>query len=378
MQPQNSRALDVFLERASYDSLMRAREVGLKALEKGRPEKPLQELSSTDYMMWKGKFMDAAGHEGLTQLDILQEMPKWFSGPAKEIVETATIGVTEATAKDELTNCFRKMDTVFMAKRSNLSALFDEIVAQPKIQPSDFKKHFALSTKLSKAKKIAATCGESRECQKLSLIRGILNKRVPHLAVDFWKKDRKSELARGRGLSYDDLVEMIENWAVVNRSVGVEVKSAAVAAVTADDQPAPNSYNAALVSGAPKMQSTERCNVCGGMHKTEECHLLLNVEVDARVQKLASCRLCFHCFEPGHSAKGCAKRPTCATCRKQHATILHGRTYPKRNDDKDAKKGGERAGSGIPLAPFEKKPAAPAAPSATPKGVETLSPSVEA
>ena len=155
----------------------------------------------------------------------------------------------------------------------------------------------------------------SQECQKLSLIRGILNKRVPHLAVDFWKKDRKSELARGRGLSYDDLVEMIENWAVVNRSVGTEAKSAAVAAVTVDDQPAPNSYNDALVSGKPKMQSTERCNVCSGMHKMEECHLLLNVEVDARVQKLASCRLCFHCFEPGHSAKGCAKRPTCATCR---------------------------------------------------------------
>ena len=182
---------------------------------------------------------------------------------------------------------------------------------------------------------------------------------------------------RGRGLLYDDLVEMIENWAIVNRNVG-EVKSAAVAAVTAEDQPAPNSYNDALINGKPKMQSTERCNVCSGMHKTEECNHLLSIEVDARVQKLASCRLCFHCFEPGHSAKGCAKRPTCSTCRKQHATILHGRTYPKRSDDKDGKKGGEKTGSGIPLAPFEGKRPTPSAPSATPEGVERLSPNVTA
>ena len=118
-QMPQSEALDLFLQRAAYDNNMRAREVGLKALERSRPEKPLQELSSTDFMMWKRKFKDAAKHEGLTQMDILLEMPKWFSGPAKVILETATIGVTEATAKDEIDNAFWKVDTVFMARRCN-------------------------------------------------------------------------------------------------------------------------------------------------------------------------------------------------------------------------------------------------------------------
>ena len=125
-----SEALEVFLKRASDDNRMRAREIGLKALEKGRPEKPLQELSSTDYMMWKRKFKDAAKHEGLTEMDILLELPKWFSGPAKEIVETAAIGTTEEVAEEEVTTAFKEMDVLFMARRTNIQALFNEITAE--------------------------------------------------------------------------------------------------------------------------------------------------------------------------------------------------------------------------------------------------------
>merc|ERR1711946_116719 len=133
VQMPNNPALDMFLERAAYNDLMRAREVGLKALERARPEKPLQELSSTDFMMWKRKFKDAEKHEGLTQMDILLELPKWFAGPAKEIIETATIDATEATARGEIDDAFAKMDVVFMARRCNIAALFNEIVAEAKI-----------------------------------------------------------------------------------------------------------------------------------------------------------------------------------------------------------------------------------------------------
>ena len=69
-------AIEVFLEKALYDNLMRARDIGLRAMERGRPEKPLQDLSSTNYMVSKRKFKDAAKHEGLTQMNILAELPK--------------------------------------------------------------------------------------------------------------------------------------------------------------------------------------------------------------------------------------------------------------------------------------------------------------
>ena len=103
-------------------------------------------------------------------MDILHEVALWFAGPANDVVETATIGVTEESAKLELERCFKQMDTIFMANFSNVSTYSDEIVAEPKVHPSDHKHHFALYSKLMRAKKIAQMCGEISECYKPSLI----------------------------------------------------------------------------------------------------------------------------------------------------------------------------------------------------------------
>ena len=142
---------------------MRAREIGLKALEKGRPEKPLQELSSTDYMMWKRKFKDAAKHKGLTEMDILLELPKWFSGPAKEIIETAAIGTTEEFA-EEVTAAFKKMDILFMASRANIPALFHEITAESRISSADHKDIFILRQSCKRRREL---CKHVENCHML-------------------------------------------------------------------------------------------------------------------------------------------------------------------------------------------------------------------
>ena len=251
VQFPQSQAMDIFFQRASYDSNMRAREIGLKALERARPAKPLQELSSTDYMMWKRKFLDAAKHEGLTRMDILLELPKWFDGPAREIIDTATIGTTESTAEEELHNAFKKMDTVFMAKRSNISTLFNEIVAEPKIPSADHKKHFNLSSRLQRAKKIAQTCGQLHHCYREELLQDILNKRVPHLADKFWERHHEAT-SQGIAFSFDNLVHMIETWAVIQRSKGNDGKSASIAAVASEEKETPTSYGDALTNGKPK------------------------------------------------------------------------------------------------------------------------------
>ena len=293
-------AIEVFLERASYDNLMRARDIGLRAMERGRPERPLQDLSSTDYMVWKRKFRDAARHEGLSQMDILTELPKWFSGPAKEIIETATIGASEEVAEEELTAAFKKMDVLFMACRNNIPDLFNDIVAGSRIHSSDHKRHFHLASTLQKAKKIAHMCGELYHCHSKELLQEIINKRVLHLAVKFWEKHHEAML-KDIPFSFDNLVNMVETWAIIQRIKGVEERPV----VTTCKSQAPTSFNNVLTSGEQRQQLTERCNVCSGTHATEECYQLLALEVDDRVRKLASHRLCFHCVNVGHSAKGC-------------------------------------------------------------------------
>ena len=83
-------------------------------------------------------------------------------------------------------------------------------------------------------------------------------------------------------------------------------------------------------------------------------------------------------MNPGHSAKGCANRPTCQICKKQHATILHGRTF-KKKEEKDGNKGEAKQGNKVPLAPFRSNEDAAAAaptPSSTASAAATESPSV--
>ena len=179
------------------------------------------------------------------------------------------------------------------------------------------------------------------------------------------EKQHEFEL-QGIPFSFDNLVNMIETWAVIQRNKGVGSKPAAVAAVATGENPP--TYNDVLT------------NVCSGMHPTEECNQLLSTDVDARVQKLASCRLCFHCFTSGHSAKGCTNRPT---CKKQHATILHRRTWVKKGDGKEVKKGGEKTNSGIPFATFDKSSNTSTTPASTPSITTTsndnvITPPVEA
>ena len=74
---------------------------------------------------------------------------------------------------------------------------------------------------------------------------------------------------------------MIEMWAVIQRNKGVETKPAVVEAVATGENPP--TYNDVLTNRKQKVQSTDCCNVCSGMHPMEECHQLLSINVDARV-----------------------------------------------------------------------------------------------
>ena len=229
-----------------------------------------------------------------------------------------------------MTAAFKKMDVLFMACHNNVPDLFNNIVIGSRIQSSDHKRHFHLASTLQKAKKIAHMCDELYHCHRKELLQDIINKRVPHLADTFWEKHHEATL-NGIRFSFDNVVNMVETWAIIQRSKGVEK----IPVATTCNSRALTSHNDAPTSGEQKPQSTGRCNICSSTQATEECHQLLTLEVDDRVQKSASHCLCFHCMNVGHLAKGCINRPICQICKKQHASILHGLTSHKKTDNEE-------------------------------------------
>ena len=298
-------AIETFLATSHADNFIRWREIGYKNLEKARPITPYTSLTPTDYIVLKRRFMEAANNKGISEMDMLLELPHWFSGPVADVIMTATIGVTAETAAFELEQCFARMDTIFQGNSSMVDALLDGIASAPPIAENDYKAHFLLYAELLKAEKVATVCGQGEECHRRNRICLILNNRLPHLAVQFWKEDLESE-RNGRGNSgYHELVELVARWAKIMR------------------QAAPDEHSVAYDQQRPDGQ----CGVCGHSHTTSQCPILLDVSVDSRVDILSKRELCYHCFQKGHTAKYCNDKPTCHTCGRAHATILHDRNF---------------------------------------------------
>ena len=298
-------AIEAFLATSHADNFIRWREIGYKNLEKARPITPHTSLTPTDYIVLKRRFMEAANNKGISEMDMLLELPHWFSGPVADVIMTATIGVTAETAAFELEQCFARMDTIFQGNSSMVDALLDGIASAPPIAENDYKAHFLLYAELLKAEKVATVCGQGEECHRRNRICLILNNRLPHLAVQFWKEDLKSE-RNGRGNSgYHELVELVARWATIMR------------------QAAPDEHSVAYDQQRPDGQ----CGVCGHFHTASQCPILLDVSVDSRVDILSKRELCYHCFQKGHTAKYCGNKPTCQTCGRAHATILHDRNF---------------------------------------------------
>ena len=136
----------------------------------------------------------------------------------------------------------------------------------------------------------------------------------------------------GSPMKFDDLLVQIQRWMTVLNNKGMAHKrptsKTAISHHTSSNLAKPT-YAYQLANSPPVQQSTERCNICGSIHATEDCLLLVNSDVEARLQLLSNKGLCFHCFEPNHQAKGCAKKAliSCAICKKRHSTLLHDRRY---------------------------------------------------
>ena len=181
-----------------------------------------------------------------------------------------------------------------------------------------------------------------QEFDRRDVLRDILESRLSHMSDAFWLKDEEKMRTTGSPMKFDDLLIQIQRRMTVLNNKGMahkrpKPKTNAISSQTSS-APANPTYANRLISSQQKQQSTERCNICGSIHVTEDCHRLVNSDLESRKNLLLNRGLCFHCFEPNHLAKECAKRKfiCCAICKRHHATLLHDHSYasPPKTTDK--------------------------------------------
>ena len=295
-------------QQLEYDAVIRARELGMKEMETSRPKTPISVLDSADYIILRHKFVEATNNRCLSPKDKLRELQRWFAKPASYLVDAAIMGMTTANAQQRLDECMENLDKLFNSRSDTLQTTFDAITNKGALQHDDYMGHKALCCSLIRAKAVARVCDLLHECDEPATIRSIIDARVPHLADEFWSRNARN---RNGPPTFDYLIEEIDFWATWNLMKG----------------PDPVSFEENR-----QFFPEGNCNICDGFHHSHHCHVLEAMnDVGQRVKKLMERSLCFHCFKPGHSARLCTEKPTCARpqCARRHATLLHDRSLAR-------------------------------------------------
>ena len=81
-----------------------------------------------------------------------------------------------------------------------------------------------------------------------------------------------------------------------------------------------------LSTESKEMKPCLSCERVG--HVLDDCRKFRQLSIEQRKEFIKEKKLCFACLRSGHRAKECRARLTCKTCKKMHATCLHGDTKP--------------------------------------------------
>ena len=322
----------------AYDARVRAKDVGLREMRAARPREAYGYLEPIDYIIAKSKFDNAASNIELDEIDKVTELANVFANPAKEIIDGQQLIIKAHNMRRVYSTLWKRLDEMFNTSVNPFQSAVDGICRKGKVPENDMRAHQALIGTLYKLESVAELLNATGECDRDVHIRRIINARVPHISTDYWKASAREQARHGTAYGFQELIEEGKHWVSFNNlkePTRMAPKPTKVAATAVG----PATFKEQLVNSPPKQQPNDICNICGGRHNSHSCHVLEAIpSAEDRVKKLAEKRLCFHCFCPNHSARDCKDKPTCSTCNKKHATLLHNR---KRWD------GAGRTGEGI-------------------------------
>ena len=315
---------------------LQAQTLAHSVVAKARPEKPFKSGTSNDYKVLMAKFDSIAKEHAMDSRARLIELSNWVTGPPQRIVnaQTASDDPDKAYAKARST-----LDALFGRSEDAAATLIQFVKEGKKIGEHDHDAHVDLFSHLDTARATAEAGHCSADLDRMDLIRTILDHKLPHLSVKYWKAEAKAKAKGMEKPRFESLLDQMMQWITIIANMGKAtptpaLKIAATSATAAPTSPPEalrrESYASKLVNSPPQIQSTTRCHVCEGYHATVECAILAKLDVESKVKKLSSKGLCFHCLTPGHRASACPSKSSvrCMICHKPHNTILHGRTMP--------------------------------------------------
>ena len=330
---------------------LQAQNIAINIAREARPTTKFSDGGTVNYTTHMQNFDRISSSTGMTPSLILNEMRYWFEGSSNTIIESYCHKKDCDTA---LKDVRRELDELFGEKIDSAMNRLEHILHLAKIEKDDYKGHLKLYSDLLNVYNQAMITNSHSELDARHNIQKIVHSRFHNIILDkFFEDDQKSLDENGNHLDMDGLLEFLKRRTKIidNKKGGVITAPIKIAATeTTKRQPQQQQHQqrsyAASARAPPaanpprrteparqQQQQQQQCTICTQQHAATECSVLTALtKPDERVEILKQKHLCFHCFKADHGARDCPEGIICTTCNRYHNTLLHGRTYPPRQD----------------------------------------------
>ena len=349
----------------SEESAVRKGLMAQQQAKDARPAKKFTEGTTLQFRTTFQRYQAAVNIPGLSTKLKMIELSHWFGGIAAELIAAYAMYDDHEAAYDDVVEeiCF-----LFGGNTDSIAPMIREIKAGKPVGEKDHKTHMSFYAELVDLESQARALRQMPQVDNTDTLAEIIEARLPHAANTWWKEELRRQQQGICRQHFGDLKKVVQDTIYIlgsRKALTAPLTSKTNATETTtqfqppqQDQPAQRpsrkqlraqrlqqkqmqegqlpqepipSYINALKEAPLKEQSTDCCNICGGMHKTETCHTFISKDVDGRVEVARERKLCFKCLNPGHNGRNCPNPPpTCGECNKEgHHTLFHGRKFVK-------------------------------------------------
>ena len=155
--------------------------------------------------------------------------------------------------------------------------------------------------------------------------------KLPLSMQERWRREAKAIHERGQEITLADLSKLVKNEVdlvndpIFSRStlsrISGQEKTKMKPRNRSDSR---HTVSATTTNCECQTDSNEiSCPLCHGSHDLESCKQFLGKSLEGRRSWLKDNKLCYACFNLGHTAKGCCQRRKCKKCPGKHPTTLH-------------------------------------------------------
>ena len=256
----------------------------------------------------------------------LHYLVQYTSGEVKELMRSCL----SMEAREGYSEARRLLSKTYGQNYTIATACINKVIQGPPIKADDAQALQKFSVQLMSCRNTLKDIGYINKIENADSLKRVID-RLPYDARKRWRfRAVNISENQDREITLEDITDFI----VAEAKVGMHPVFGDISTRNKDNTTPSDSRQKrssfGIQANSSNIDTRQRgsCLLCSKDHRVEECAALKRKSYEDRVKFVKDKALCFNCLIPHHRAKECRKRPSCITCSRKHATLLHPPTQP--------------------------------------------------